>query len=71
MDVDGERFLTILYVSNFAELPRSVLAAGFITVITTALGPHYHVNVGTGYTYKLDINDGGSMRLDEPDEVFR
>jgi len=24
MDVDGERFLTILYVSNFAELPRSV-----------------------------------------------
>jgi hypothetical protein len=25
MDVDGERFLKILYVSNFAELPRSVL----------------------------------------------
>jgi hypothetical protein len=24
MDVDAERFLTILYVSNFAELPRSV-----------------------------------------------
>gem|GEM_PF-3699514 len=37
----------------------------------TGSGPHYPVNVGTGYTYKLHVNDRGPMRLDEPDEVFR
>ena len=47
MDVDGERFLTILYVSNFAELPRSVFIR---TQIQTAAlsGNHRTIRWATG-----------------------
>ena len=47
MDVDGERFLTILYVSNSAELPSSVFIR---TQIQTAAlsGNHRTISWATG-----------------------
>ena len=59
MDVDGERFLTILYVSNFAELPRSVFIR---TQIQTAAlsGNHRTISWVTG----VDRNDSSEAMND-------
>jgi hypothetical protein len=67
MDMDGERVLTILYVSNFAELPRSVFIRTQIQTSGVIWGPYNH-KLGDQRRYRNDlreaINDTNSHKAE-------